>query len=86
MRINRIWMRLNILAAAIMLVVLIYCFIKKDATLLRLPLVVWFLTYVLRLMNNKCKACGQNFSDKTWKDAGGGYKICPKCGTRHQII
>lgn len=84
--INRIWMRLNILGAVVMLGTLIYSAVTKDMQPLRFGLVAWAVTYVFRLMNNKCKRCGQNYNPRTWRAAGPDYKICPRCGTRHQIL
>ena len=53
---------------------------------LRYGLVIWGVTYVLRLMYNKCKRCGQNYNKRTWKSAGPNAAICPRCGTRHTIL
>ena len=86
MTINRIWGRFNLLAAAIMAVTLIYGVATKNTDPLRIGLVIWALSYLLRLMNNKCKKCGQSFSSRQWKQAGPEHQICPRCGTRHHII
>ena len=86
MTINRIWMRLNLLGAAVLLATLIHAAVTKDTHFLRYGLVIWGVTYVLRLMYNKCKRCGQNYNKRTWKSAGPNAAICPRCGTRHTIL
>ena len=84
--INRIWMRLNLVGGLVLLATLIYAAVTKDTQYLRYGLVIWGVTYVLRLMYNKCKRCGQVFNKRTWKSAGSDCMICPRCGTRHRII
>lgn len=84
--INRIWMRLNLLGALIMAITLVYGLVTKDTSPLRIGIVIWALTYVLRIMNNKCRKCGQSYNKRTWKQAGPDHQICPRCGTRHQIL
>ena len=86
MTINRIWMRLNLILAVVMLGAIIYSWRTGNMQVLRVALVAWAASYVMRLVNNKCKQCGQSFNEKNWRSAGDGYKICPRCGTRHRII
>ena len=86
MTIHRLWMRLNALAAVAMLCGLIYGFVTEETNVLRITLVIWAVTYVFRLMNNKCKKCGQSYNARPWRDAGKGYQVCPRCGTRHHIV